>query len=382
MALGLINPFLSAIKHGLRTAVATDAPVAGTSADIAAKSTSTTRHLRLGLIGAGRWGQHLVRNFATANRCRLRWICDYDQQIRQRMAKLYPDADVTAEVADLLADPDLDAVAIATDAASHVPLASRSLEAGKHVYCEKPLALAVSDAVALSTLADRCNRRLMVGHLLEYHPCVRYLRNMIQQGHLGQVYYIYSQRLNLGVVRNDENAWWSLAPHDISVICHLFDAEPVTVAATGRYFLQPQIEDIVFATLAFSDGRLANIHVSWLDPHKIRKLTVVGSERMVSFDDMEASEKIRIYDKSASYHPQVGNFAEAITLRTGDVLIPKVEQTEPLKIEVQHFVDAILDGKPIQTDAADGLRVVRVLQAGSESLRSGGQPVQVSPEQT
>lgn len=204
---------------------------------------------------------------------------------------------------------------------------------------------------------------------------------MIHQGRLGRTYYIYTQRVNLGVVRHDHNAWWSLAPHDVSAVCYLFGAEPTTVAATGRCFLQPDVEDVVFAALTFPDGRIANIHVSWLDPHKIRKMTVVGSERMVSFDDMEASEKIRIYDKAASFNPQVANFAEAISIRTGDVLIPKVDLTEPLRIEVQHFVDALLDDKPIRSDADDGLRVVKILQAGTDSLRRNGQPVPLSPEQ-
>ncbi|MFQ6047731.1 MAG: Gfo/Idh/MocA family protein [Phycisphaerae bacterium] len=336
--------------------------------------------LRIAVVGAGRWGQHVVRNFASARRCALQWICDRNEQVLERMRRSYPAVRMTTDFDELLNDQTLQAVAIVTDAAAHVPLTRQALEAGKHVYCEKPLAMTTADAAVLAELADRRQQCLMVGHLLEYHPSVQYLRQMIRDGRLGRVYYLYSQRLNLGVVRQDQNAWWSLAPHDISAICYLFEAEPVSVAASGRCFLQPKIEDVVFATLSFADGRLANIHVSWLDPHKIRKMTVVGTERMVSFDDMAAAEKIRIYDKSACYDPRVGNFAEAISLRTGDVLIPKVDLTEPLRIECQHFVDAVLDGRAVRSDARDGLRVVRVLEAGSESLRCGGQPIAVKPD--
>jgi predicted dehydrogenase len=218
----------------------------------------------------------------------------------------------------------------------------------------------------------------MVGHLLLYHPCVTYLADMIKGNKLGSTYYMYTQRVNLGVVRRDENAWWSLAPHDISVVCGLFGSQPVKVSASGHCYLQTGVEDVVFAALRFADGRIAHIHVSWLDPHKIRKMTVVGSARMVTFDDMEASEKIRIYDKAAEVTAGYGNFAQSVAIRSGDIIIPKLDATEPLKTEAQHFVDGILDNKPIRSDGADGLRVVRVLEAGTESLRRGGEAVNVT----
>ncbi|MGB9625120.1 MAG: Gfo/Idh/MocA family protein, partial [Phycisphaerae bacterium] len=191
------------------------------------------------------------------------------------------------------------------------------------------------------------------------------------------VYYMYTQRVNLGVVRQDENAWWSLAPHDVSVICHLFDAQPVAVSAFGQCYLQKGVEDVVFAMLRFADGRIAHIHVSWLDPHKIRKMTVVGTQRMVTFDDMDASEKIRIYDKGADVKEGYENYARSIAIRSGDILIPRIPANEPLQIEAQHFVDCVLDNKPIRTDGADGVRVVRVLEAGGESIRLGGKPVEI-----
>ncbi len=296
----------------------------------------------------------------------------------QAAARQTPGARSTDRYEELLADASLDAVVIATSAVSHYDLCRQALDAGKHVYVEKPLALSAAHADELAGLSKQRDRKLMVGHLLEYHPSVLAMREMIQDGHLGRVYYMYCQRVNLGVVRQDENAWWSLAPHDISVVCFLFEAEPVSVSACGHCYLQEGVEDVVFANLRFGDGRLANIHVSWLDPHKIRKMTVVGTERMVSFDDMEAAEKIRVYDKGAKIRETFDSFAQTISLRIGDILIPKVDTSEPLKQEVGHFIEAVLDDQEIRSDGADGARVVRILEAGGESLRRGGQPVEIS----
>jgi len=272
----------------------------------------------------------------------------------------------------------VDAVVIATKAATHFELAAKALEAGKHVFVEKPLCLAAREADQLVALAEKNGRKLMVGHLLLYHPCVDRLKEMVTRRELGGVHYMYTQRMNLGVVRQDENAWWSLAPHDVSVVCYLFGAEPVAVSAFGQCYLQKGVEDVVFGTLRFADGRIAHIHVSWLDPHKIRKMTIVGTQRMVTFDDMDASEKIRIYDKGADVPVGYENFARAITIRSGDILIPRVAANEPLQIEAQHFVDGVLDGKPIRTDGRDGVRVVKVLEAGAESIRRGGEPITLS----
>jgi len=216
----------------------------------------------------------------------------------------------------------------------------------------------------------------MVGHLLEYHPAVGYLKDMIDSKEVGQPLYLYFQRVNLGIVRKAENAWWSLAPHDVSVACYLFGAEPVSVSASGQAYLQDGIEDVVFANLKFADGRMAHIHVSWLDPHKIRKVTLVGSQKMVVFDDMEAGEKVRVYDKGAEIK-SVDTYDQAITLRTGDILIPKIPAGEPLRTECQHFLDSIEKNQAPRSDGADGLRVVKVLEAGSKSLASGGALIQL-----
>jgi predicted dehydrogenase len=334
--------------------------------------------LCVAMVGVGRWGRNLLRNFSQADRCAVTWVCDVNRSALEAAGRQVPAARSTERYGDLLTDGSLDAVVIASSAVSHYELCRQALDAGKHVYVEKPLALRATHAEELAGLAEQRGRKLMVGHLLEYHPSVLAMREMIQAGRLGRVYYMYCQRVNLGVVRQDENAWWSLAPHDVSVICFLFEAEPVSVSACGQCYLQAGVEDVVFANLRFGDGRLANVHVSWLDPHKIRRMTVVGTERMVSFDDMEASEKLRVYDKGAEVRETFESFAQTISLRIGDILIPKVDTSEPLRQEVGHFIGAVLEDQQIRSDGADGARVVRILEAGSESLRRGGQPVEIS----
>ena len=255
-------------------------------------------------------------------------------------------------------------------------MARQALERGKHVYVEKPMTLSTEHAEHLVALAEEHQRTLMVGHLLEYHPAVQLLRNLVQTGDLGEVYYLYSQRVNLGIVRRDENALWSLAPHDISVILHLLDQKPTTVSARGASYLQPELEDVVFANLHFADGKMAQLQVSWLDPHKIRRLTVVGSRKMAVFDDVESAEKVRIYDKSAE-RPDYDSYGESINLRFGDVVIPRLEMSEPLKLECEHFAACVREGKTPLSDGRDGLRVVRVLEAAQASLSQNGAPVEL-----
>ena len=333
--------------------------------------------LGIAVVGAGNWGKNLVRNFASLPDVSLKYICDLNSKTRQTMTGLYPQATVTEDVNAALSDESVDAVVVAVDAPFHFDLAKQALEAGKHTYVEKPLTLSSRDSQELVDLAAAKGLKLMVGHLLEYHPAVNYMKDAISSGDAGDPLYLYFQRVNLGIVRKKENAWWSLAPHDVSVACYLFDAEPVSVSASGHAYLQDGIEDVVFANLKFADGRMAHIHVSWLDPHKIRKVTLVGSQKMVVFDDMEATEKIRVYDKGADVEKVVDSYVEAITLRTGDILIPKVTSGEPLKTECKHYVDAIINDTTPLSDGADGLRVVKVLEAGSASLAQGRQPVQL-----
>jgi predicted dehydrogenase len=334
--------------------------------------------LNLAVIGAGNWGKNLVRNFAIADRCRLKCICDLREDVLELQKRSFPFVEVSTDVEKVLDDDNIDAVAIATEAPTHFAIARKSLEAGKHTFVEKPITVTAADARLLVDLANQKRVKLMVGHLLAYHPAVAHIKQMIDKGQIGRPYYMYTQRVNLGVVRRNENAWWSLAPHDISVICHLFDSEPISVAANGKCFLQKDIEDVVFATVKFADGKLAHIHCSWMDPHKIRKMTVVGSEKMVTFDDMEATEKVRVYDKAAAVRADFStSYAEVISLRFGDIVIPKISGGEPLALECRHFVDAVLDGMPVRSDGRDGLRVVRILEAGQTSLKSNGRAVEL-----
>lgn len=338
----------------------------------------------IAVIGTGDWGANLVRNFARLPGATLVGLCDADAARLARTVAQYAGARAFAHVDEVCAAGDVRGVVVSASAVSHYPLAKQLLEAGKDVYVEKPLALEVAHAEELVRIAQQKGRILMVGHLLLYHPAVQYLKGMVDRGDLGDLYYLYSQRVNLGKVRKDENALWSFAPHDLSVILHLLGEEPVDVVARGSAFLQGKVEDVVFVDLRFAGGRMAHVHVSWLDPHKLRKFTVVGSQKMVVFDDMEASEKLRIYDKgvdrAAQTAGQVLSYGDALTVRTGDILIPKISLQEPLQLECRHFVECVRDRKTPLTDGQDGLRVVRVLAAAQASLDQGGAPVPVARE--
>ncbi|NIA21579.1 MAG: Gfo/Idh/MocA family oxidoreductase [Anaerolineaceae bacterium] len=333
--------------------------------------------INVAVIGAGGWGKNLIRNFAGLSACRLKVICDLDADKLARNEGLYPGVETTRDMAAPMAGDGIDAVVIATPAPTHFALARQALEAGKHVYVEKPMTLAVAEAEELVRLAEARGRKLMVGHLLEYHPCVRKLKALIDDGRLGDLYYMYCQRLNLGVVRKEENAWWSLAPHDVSVVLYLFGAEAKVVTSMGQAYLRKGVEDVVFTQIKFGDGRMASIHVSWLDPHKIRKMTLVGTKKMATFDDMEPNEKIRVYDKSADVSSGSVGYADAISLRQGDIHIPLVKGGEPLRDECRHFLDSIAGDTTPLSDGRDGLRVVKVLEAASRSLAAGGAPIEL-----
>ena len=333
---------------------------------------------QIACVGAGNWGRNLVRVFADLPEVRLKKICDASEATRARMTQQYPEAEVVADYEAVLADAAVEAVVLAVPAVDHFETARRALEAGKHVYVEKPIALSYDHARQLTELAESKGLVLMVGHLMEYHPALGVLKQLVDSGDLGDIYYVYAERVNLGVVRKDENALWSLAPHDISMILHLIEAEPTSVSARGACYLQQGVEDVVFANLRFADGKMAQVQVSWLDPHKVRKLTVVGTKKMVVFDDMETSEKVRIYDKAAE-REGYESYGESITLRFGDVVIPHIRMAEPLKLECQHFVDCVRDGKTPVSDGRDGMRVVRVLEAAQRSLQADGAPCALGP---
>lgn len=336
--------------------------------------------IRVAVVGTGDWGANLVRNFASLPGARLAAVCDADPARLARTAAQVPQARPMASADEVAADSGLDAVVVAASAAEHHAIAKALLLAGKDVFVEKPLALNVPDAEELVRLAAERQCILMVGHLLLYHPAVRYLEDLVRRGDLGDLRYITSQRVNLGKVRRDENALWSFAPHDLSVILALIQEEPVDVAARGSAFLQQDVEDVVFLHLRFPGGKMAHVHVSWLDPHKLRQFTVVGSRKMVVFDDMEASEKIRVYDKGVDRVGEVVSYSEALTVRSGDILIPKVSGQEPLRLECLHFVECVRERRRPITDGAAGLAVVRVLAAAQASLDAGGGPIPVKPQ--
>lgn len=330
------------------------------------------RVVTLACVGAGYWGKNLVRVFEGLPDARLKTICDSSAVILESMQNQYHEVEVCAEYSEVLADPEIEAVVLAVPAVRHFEAAKQALEAGKHVYVEKPMTLCSAEAEDLVELAERESRVLMVGHLLEYHPAVQVLKKLIDDGELGEIYYLYAQRVNLGIVRRDENALWSLAPHDVSVLLYLLGQEPDTVSARGACYLQDGVEDVVFVNLHFADGKMAQVQVSWLDPHKIRQLTIVGSQKMVVFDDMASSDKVRIYDKSAERRDEYESYGDAITLRFGDVVIPHISMAEPLRLEAQHFVECVREAKTPRSDGRDGLRVVRVLEAAQRSLKEGG----------
>ena len=325
----------------------------------------------IGMIGCGSWGSNWIRTLAAMPDVDLRWCCDLNERLLARVRQQFAPVRTTNDVADLIGDPTLDGVVLATIAPTHFDLARRALVAGKHVMVEKPMTLNTADAVELNRLATANRRVLMVGHLLEYHPAFLYIKHMIDSGELGEVYYVYSQRLNLGKVRTDENAWWSLAPHDVGMAVRLLGTNPVSVQCRGQNVVQQTVADVVFATLEFPGGKLAHIHVSWLDPHKTRKVTVVGSKRMIVFDDMLPAYKVTVHDKGFRLNPKLDSYADWITLTQGDMVIPKIDATEPLLQEARHFVDCIRKGtKPI-SDGESGAINVAVLEHGQRSLESG-----------
>jgi predicted dehydrogenase len=330
------------------------------------------KRLKIGVVGAGTWGKNHVRTVAGLADAELTAVCDTDAKVRERVARQYPAALVTGEVPALLEA--VEAVIVASPAATHATVARQAIEAGKPVLVEKPFALSGRDAEAVAKLAEQRGLPVLAGHLLVYHPAVEKLREMVQQGELGRVFYLYGLRVNLGQVRKDENALWSFGPHDVSVALYLLGEEPVRVAAQGKSYLQPAIEDVVFLTMEFASGVLAHVQMSWLDPHKERKLTVVGAKKMVVFDDMEPREKLRIYDKGVDRPPEYGSFGESLAIREGDIFIPRIPAVEPLAAELAHFVRAARGTEAPRASAADGVRVVRVLEAASRSLARGGAP--------
>lgn len=324
-----------------------------------------TGRVRIGVVGLGYWGPNLARNFAALPGSELAWCCDGDPAVRDRFAPAFRGTQFTDDLDDLLADGSLDAVALATPVPTHAALAERVLAAGKHCFVEKPLAQTVADAERTVAAAAAAGRILMVGHLLEYHPGLRKLKELADAGELGDIHYIYGNRLNLGKLRAEENALWSLGAHDVSVLLALAGEEPFEVQARGESYMRPGVEDVVFCFLRFPSGLAAHLHLSWLDPHKERRFTVVGSRRMATFDDMALEGKLTVYDKG--FDEDASSYGEYIT-RSGDIWSPQIPNAEPLRLECEHFVACVRGGLAPRSDGQSGLRVVRVLEALQASL--------------
>lgn len=327
--------------------------------------------LNVGVIGCGYWGPNLIRNFVQMNATNVTRVADLDEGRLNRMKALYPSVDTTMDYNDIVSDTDIDIVAIATPVHSHYKFASEALSAKKHVFVEKPITSSVKDAESLIELAEKHQRKLMVGHTFLYTAAVKKMKDVIDSGDLGEIYYISTQRLNLGLFQQDINVIWDLAPHDISIILHLLGKDPISVSAIGEAHINPAVEDVAVLTMKFSENQIAFVKSSWLDPDKVRKITVVGSKKMLVYDDVEPTEKIRIYDKGIEkpgYYDTYGDFP--YTYKYGDIVIPKLDGAEPIQTELAHFVRCIESGDAPLSDGRNGLQVVTILESAQESLKN------------
>jgi predicted dehydrogenase len=327
----------------------------------------------MAVIGAGYWGPNLIRNFFQIPNCQMKICCDLNKERLARIKSLYKDIEVTTDIQDILRNDSIDAVAIATPVYTHNNLALQCLENGKHVLIEKPLASSSAECWEMIQKAEEKDVKIMVGHTFEYVSAVNKAKEIIDSGELGEIFYVYAKRVNLGLFQPDINVIWDLAPHDISIILYLMDKFPISVNAQGKAHFKGGIEDVASTTLNFENGTIAFLHNSWLDPAKIRRTTIVGSKKMLVYDDIDPNEKLKIYDKGVEAPPYYDTYAEfQFSYRYGDILIPKVDQVEPLRKECQHFIDCIQQNKTPQTDGYNGLRVVTIIEAANESIRKDG----------
>lgn len=333
--------------------------------------------INVGVVGYGYWGPNLVRNFFHSELSQVVACCDLNPDRLKTIKRLYPQIEVTQHAEDVFRKKDVDAVAIATPLSTHFELVKSALDHGKHVLVEKPMASSVNQAEELIRLAERDNRVLMVDHTFIFTGAVRKIREVMDKQELGDIFYFDSVRVNLGLFQHDINVVWDLAPHDISIMDHVIDKKPIWVSAIGASHFKSSLENIAYLTVGFHDEAIAHVHVNWTAPVKVRKVLIGGSEKMLVYDDLEPSEKIKIYDKGVSMS---GDFKEDIyrTLveyRTGDMNAPKVDTTEALQTECQHFLECIREGRTPITDGHAGLRVVRILEASTESIKNHGKPV-------
>jgi len=334
--------------------------------------------MKIAVIGCGYWGPNLVRNFVQSNRVAQLACCDLDPKRLDRMKNLYPSVEVLSNYKELLERPDLDGVVIATPVKTHYPIAKEFLLKGKHVFIEKPLTHSYETALELVNLAEEKKKVLMVGHTFEYTAAVNKAKKIVENGELGKILYISSIRVNLGLFQPDINVVWDLAPHDISIILYILGETPVSVNSQGKAHFQKDIEDVATTTLNFRNGIIAFIHSSWLDPNKIRKTTIVGTKKMLVYDDIESQEKIKIYDKGVDVPPYYDTYAEfQFSYRYGDIHSPRIDDYEPLKKEIDHFLECMRTGRAPLSDGYSGLRVVSILEAASKSLKVSGKAVPI-----
>lgn len=328
------------------------------------------------VVGSGYWGSNFVRIFHGLPSCDLRAVCDRSQDRLVHINSLYPDVRLTRNATDVFESPDIDAVVIATPARSHFELAKESLLNGKHTLVEKPLAASAAECRELIELARTKNLILMVGHTYRYSAAVRKIRELVTQGELGSIRYINARRLNLGLFQNDINVAWDLAPHDISIVTYLLGESPSLVNCQGNAHLTSGVEDVSNLSLTFPRKRFASIQSSWIEPRKVREMTIVGTKRMIVYNDVEPLEKLRIYDLRVEKPAHYETFAEFMySYHYGDSYVPRLEQEEPLKVEARHFLDCVATGSPVLTPGEDGLHVVEILEAASRSLARNGAPV-------
>lgn len=333
--------------------------------------------VNMGIIGVGGWGKNLLRSFSEIPAARVLWAADLVEERLREAAGKYPGTEMTPDYRRILEDPRVRAVVVATPGAGHYRLAREALTAGKDVYIEKPMTLTARESLELIEDASSRGLLIMVGHLLLYHPAVIKLKEELAGGTIGDLHYIYTQRLNLGKIRRSENALWTFAPHDISVVLYLMGEAPISVSAWGESYVQEGVEDVAFVRVIFPGGKLAHIHVSWLDPHKVRRITLVGSRKMMLFDDMDASAPVRIFDKGVTERLQYDSFGEYLNLRYGEEHVPWIAAGEPLKLECAHFVDCVRTRAVPRTDGRNGLAVVAILEAAQRSLQAGGAIIQL-----
>lgn len=327
----------------------------------------------IAVVGCGYWGPNLIRNFYSLSDCQVKYVCDLDQDRLDHMKRLYPTVTTTADFQDLLDDREVAAIVIATPVKSHFPLAKQCLERGKHILIEKPMAASVEECSILNQLAERGGLKIMVGHTYLYSNVVHRIREIVRSRDLGELLYIASQRLNLGLFQKDINVAWDLAPHDLSIILHVLGETPVAVNCQGKSHITPGIQDISTMWLEFPSGAVATVHSSWLDPNKVRRMTFVGGRRMILYDDTEPREKLKIYDRRVETPPHYDTFAEFhYSYHYGDTFAPHIHQVEPLKAQCEHFLDCVRNGKEPATSGRDGLEIVRILEAASRSMEENG----------